>query len=98
MRICVLFLGFVVSLPAQKARFDAEAMMKISRISEPQISPDGKNVAFTVDTVDLDKNAKPKQVYVMPVAGGDPVQVTHDGRPNRRPRWVADSNRIELVS
>src|SRR3982074_1565118 len=91
MRICVLFLGFVVCLPAQKARFDAEARMKTARISEPQISPDGKNVAFTADTVDLDKNTKPKQIYVVPVAGGVPVQITRDGTTNQRPRWMPDS-------
>ncbi len=98
MRNCVLFLGFAVSLLAQKARFDAEAMMKIARISEPQISPDGKNVAFTVETVDLDKNTKPKQIYVVPVAGGPPVQVTREGTTNQRPRWMPDSQRIAFLS
>jgi dipeptidyl aminopeptidase/acylaminoacyl peptidase len=98
MRICVLFLGLAASLLAQKARFDAEAMMKIARISEPQISPDGANVAFTVDTVDLDKNTKPKQIFVVPVAGGAPVQITRDGTMNQRPRWTPDSKHIAFLS
>ncbi|MEP6538813.1 MAG: S9 family peptidase, partial [Bryobacteraceae bacterium] len=97
MRICVLFLGFAVCLCAQKVPFGAEAMMKIARISEPQISADGKMVAFTVDTVDLDKNTKPKQIYVVPVAGGPVAQVTREGS-NQRPRWMPDSKRIAFLS
>ncbi len=71
--------------------------MKIARISEPRISPDGKNVAFTVETVDVDKNTKPKQIYVVPVAGGPPVQVTREGT-NSRPRWMPDSKLIAFLS
>lgn len=97
MRICVLFLGFAASLLAQKAPFTAEAMMKIARISEPQISPDGKNLAFTVDAIDLDKNTKPKQIYVVPVAGGPSVQLTREGT-NSRPRWMPDSKSIAFLS
>ena len=98
MRICALFLGLASILPAQKARFDADAMMKLARIGEPQISPDGKNVAFTVDAVDLDKNTKPKQIYIVPVAGGAPLQITRDGTMNQRPRWMPDSKRIAFLS
>ena len=38
---------------AQKRPFDANAMMDLKRIGDPQISPDGKWVTFTVQTVDL---------------------------------------------
>lgn len=74
------------------------AMMKLARISEPQISPDGKLVAFTVQTVNLEQNTKPKQIYVVPAAGGAPVQVTTQGSQNERPRWLPDSQRLAFVS
>jgi dipeptidyl aminopeptidase/acylaminoacyl peptidase len=44
-------------------------MLKLARISEPVLSPDGAQVAFTVQKVDLDKNTKPSQVYVVQVLG-----------------------------
>lgn len=86
------------SLAAQKQPFDVQALLKIARISEPQLAPDGKTVAFTVQTVDLGQNTKPKQIYVVPVNGGTPRQITTQGADNERPRWSPDSKRIAFIS
>jgi len=86
------------ALPAQKQPFDVQALLKISRIGEPQLSPDAKSVAFTVQTVDIPQNAKPKQIYVVPAAGGVPLQITTQGSDNERPRWSPDSKRIAFIS
>ena len=94
---CALAL-FALTLGAQKQPFDVQAMLKISRISEPQISPDGKQIAFTVQTVDLDQNTKPKQIYVMSAEGGALLAVTTQGSQNERPRWSPDSHRIAFIS
>ncbi len=56
---CLLASTLYAQLFAQKQPFDVTAMLKIARISEPQLSPDGKSVAFTVQTVDVDQNIKP---------------------------------------
>ena len=52
----------------------------------PAISPDGKAVAF----VALAGNRR--QIWVRLVAGGQPLQVTHDDADHQRPRWSPDSN------
>src|SRR6266446_1842132 len=57
----LLFLTAV--LVAQKQPLDVQALMQLARISDPQISPDGRWVAFTAQTVDVAKNTKPKQIY-----------------------------------
>jgi dipeptidyl aminopeptidase/acylaminoacyl peptidase len=62
------------------------------------LSPDGRTVAFTVQTVDLDKNTKPQQIYTVGVNGGFPRQITRDGTANQRPRWSPDSRQIYYVS
>ena len=97
MRSFLVVLALSLCAYGQKAPFTVEAMMKLARISEPQISPDGKSVAFTVETEDLEKNAKPKQIYVVPVAGGRLVKATADGN-NQRPRWTPDSKQIIFIS
>lgn len=79
-------------------RFDVQTMLRLSRISEPQLSPDGRIVAFTVQTVDLDRNTKPKQIFVVPLNGGLPRQITRDGTDNERPRWSPDSRQIYYIS
>jgi dipeptidyl aminopeptidase/acylaminoacyl peptidase len=94
----VLILLASGALFAQRQTFDVQMMLSLSRVSEPALSPDGKRVAFTVQTVDLEKNLKPKQIYLVPVAGGSPVQLTHEGNDNERPRWSADSELIYFIS
>lgn len=98
MRTAWVLLFSALALAAQKPPFDVRAMLRISRIVEPQLSPDGKTVAFTVQTVDLDRNSKPKQIYVVPIAGGVPRQITPDGSDNERPRWMPDSQHIAFIS
>ena len=93
---------YVPALTAQKQPFTVDTMLKLARISEPVLSPDGTQVAFTGQRVDLDKNTKPSQVYVVPLQGGAPRQLTHegstDGNTNERPRWSPDSRQIYFVS
>ncbi len=72
--------------------------MQLKRIADPQISPDGNWVAFSVTTPDVASNKKPTQIWVMPLNGGAPRQITRDGDDNERPRWSPDSKRIAYVS
>jgi dipeptidyl aminopeptidase/acylaminoacyl peptidase len=85
-------------LCAQKRPFDFNAMMELKRISDPQLSPDGKTVAFTVQSVDMAANRKPMQIWVVPLAGGAPKQLTREGEGNQRARWSPDSKRIAFIS
>ena len=95
----LLFLVFIsAALHAQKQPFDVHALMKVARISDPQISPDGKHVAFVVQRVDLEKNTKPTHIYVVGLDGGAPKQITAEGDLNERPRWSPDSKRIAFVT
>src|SRR5579863_2238463 len=99
--ILVLFASAMLStqpMSAQKRPFDVDALLRIKRIIEPQISPDGKWVAFTVQTVDIALNTKPKQIWLVPVdGGGNPLQLTREGN-NDRPRWTPDGRRLLFVS
>lgn len=97
MRLLVA-LAFSVGVFAQQQPFDVAAMLRLARISEPALSPDGKTVAFTVQTVDLEQNTKPKQISVVGLSGGFPRQITREGTDNERPRWSPDSKAIYFIS
>ena len=99
MRRLLLLLATCAIAFAQKKPFDVNALLELKRIGDPQISPDGKLVAFTVQTVDVAANKKPVQVWVVALEGGGaPRQITQDGESNQRPRWSPDSKRIAYVS
>jgi dipeptidyl aminopeptidase/acylaminoacyl peptidase len=84
---------------AQKQPFTVETLLKIARISDPALSPNGRLVAFTVQSPDLDKNTKPEQIYVVSSDGfSTPRQLTQDGSVNERPRWSPDSRQLYFTS
>ena len=94
--LCILALAACGPLQAQK-NFTFDAMMQIQRISDPQISPDGKRLAFTVQSVDMEKNTKPRQIWMVELAGGAPKQLTTQGN-NERARWSPDSQKLVFLS
>ena len=79
--------------------FQVEDLQKLSRISGPQISPDGKWVAFTVTRSDLPKNKLVTNVWIVAASGGDPRQLTFgeegfDGNV----RWSPDGQYLYFLS
>src|SRR3954452_19678096 len=97
-RSLCLLLTSAAMLFAQKRPFDVNALMELKRVGDPQISPDGRWVAFTVQSVDVAANKKPQQVWIVPLSGGVPHPITHDDEANQRPRWSPDSRRIAYLS
>jgi dipeptidyl aminopeptidase/acylaminoacyl peptidase len=87
----------LVSHAACAANLDVETLMRIQRISDPQLSPDGKTVAFSAQRVDLAANKKTSQIYVVALDGSAPKPLTMEGS-NDRPRWSPDSKRLLFVS
>src|SRR5216683_1636103 len=93
----LILLAICSAASAQKLPFDAQALMRVARISDPQLAPDGRTVAFTVQTIDLDSNKKPKQIYTVPMDGGAPQPLTNAGESSERARWSPDSKRIAFI-
>ncbi|HEY8132243.1 MAG TPA: protein kinase, partial [Thermoanaerobaculia bacterium] len=58
----------------------------------PSISPDGRSVAFTASVKGL------RQIFVLLLAGGMPVQVTKDAVDHQLPRWSPDGNSLVYFS
>ncbi|ABF43193.1 peptidase S9, prolyl oligopeptidase active site region [Candidatus Koribacter versatilis Ellin345] len=68
-----------------KRAFTFDDMMKLKRVAEPYLSPDGKWAAFTVTDVSLETNKKTNHIWIVPVAGGEARQLTnYSGEDNFR--------------
>jgi dipeptidyl aminopeptidase/acylaminoacyl peptidase len=97
-RRILLLLGLSAIVFAQKRPFDVNALLQIKRLSDPQISPDGKLVAFSVQIVDVAANKRPKSVWVVPLSGGTPQQISMPAENAEHPRWSPDSRRLAWIS
>ena len=70
---------------AAKRPMTFQDLMAMKRVSDPQISPSGKWVLFSVTEVSLEKNSKVNHLWVVPVAGGEPTSQGRDaGHPERQ--------------
>src|SRR2546423_15219205 len=83
---------------AQDRRFTIDELLKVRRVSDPQVSPKGDLVAFTVTDVDKAANKGTTQIYVVPLAGGEPRQLTNDEHSSSSPRWSPDGEKLAFIS
>jgi dipeptidyl aminopeptidase/acylaminoacyl peptidase len=72
-----------------------EIMWKFGRLGSMVISPDGKSVIYTVTQYDLPTEAKRTNLFIIPSAGGDPLQLTTEGAAS--PQWFDNGNKIAFV-
>jgi len=59
-------------------------LIAMQRIAEGELSPDGKWVAYTAATPDLEANRNATNLWMAPVAGGDAIQLTRTEKIHRR--------------
>src|SRR6202161_617637 len=92
------FVAFALSAYAQtKHPFTFEDMMKLKRVGEPVVSPDGKWVVFSVVDVDLEANTKTPHIWMVPTAGGREREIIAD-QDGDRPRWAPDGKLFAFLS
>jgi dipeptidyl aminopeptidase/acylaminoacyl peptidase len=103
--------SLTLSVAAQaKHPFTFEDMMKLKRVGEPAVSPDGKWVIFSVVDVDLAANTKTPHIWIVPLnqtAGSSSAsgalgmtserEIIRD-QDGDRPRWAPDGKHFAFLS
>ncbi|MGH9865848.1 MAG: TolB family protein, partial [Candidatus Acidiferrales bacterium] len=91
------FLSTATIAQEQKRAIQFDDLIAMHRLSDPQVSPDGKWVAYVVSTPDMQANHSMSTIWIVPAEGGVERQLTRSGS-DSRPRWSPDGKQIAFLS
>jgi dipeptidyl aminopeptidase/acylaminoacyl peptidase len=75
-----------------------QELTRIRFISDPQLSPDGRQVAFVVTTLAADKDQYLANIWLVDTAGGEPRRFTTGPKRDTKPRWSPDGTRLAFLA
>jgi dipeptidyl aminopeptidase/acylaminoacyl peptidase len=96
--ITMLGLLALLAAPGNSATFNATEMMKLERLSDPQVSPDGALVAWAQTAVKAADFSRNSDIYVAPLAGGPARRLTSHAKSDSRPRFRPDGKALGFLS
>lgn len=100
---CFAFI-VVIALAAGATAFAArgvtpEDYFAFENINDARISPDGKQAAYVVTTVDRKKNRRATAIWVVDLDGrSTPRRLSAEGFNSNSPRWSPDGTRLAFLS
>ncbi len=93
-----LLLLMAPALAQQRHAMTFDDLIAVQAVSDPQISPDGKSVAFVVTRNDLKENRGDSDIWVVSSQGGAALQLTSSPKSDSQPRWSPDGSQLAFVS
>jgi dipeptidyl aminopeptidase/acylaminoacyl peptidase len=88
-----------VSLQGQTKRaITLDDHSRIVNVGDPQRSPDGAWVAYTVTTIDAEKDRRNTDVWMVKWDGSDQLQLTSSPDGESSPRWSPDNKYLAFVA
>lgn len=72
--------------------------IRVQRVTDPQLSPDGSRIAFVVTVMDKAANRGLSDLWIVPAKGGEPRRLTSSPASDTTPRWSPDGRTIAFIS
>ncbi len=94
----LLSVAMITAAFAQKKPFAIEDLYKLKTVGDPQVSPDGRRIAFTVTESNLAEGKSKSEIYLMDADGNNIRKVTDNPAADYHPRWSPDGKSLLFLS
>jgi Tol biopolymer transport system component len=75
-----------------------DELFGVREVHDPQISPDARFIAYTVNSVSLKDDKNHTRIWMIPAGGGDAIALTAEDVSSDHPRWSPDGNFLAFQS
>src|SRR5205814_4851848 len=99
LRLTITILLASSSFAQTKRPMTVDDLITAIRVSEPRVSPDGKQVVFTRTTTALDSGRRNADIWTVPADGSAPPKELIGGdKTENSPRFTPDGRHIAFIS
>ncbi len=81
----------------EDGKMTPEALLAFGRLSDPQLSPDGKTILYGVSYISIDENRSCRNLYLVNTDGTAPRQLTREGKSISCARWIDGGKGIAYI-
>ncbi len=78
----------------EDGKMGPEALLAFGRLSDPQVSPDGRYILYGVSYTSVEENRSVRNLFVCNLDGSDNQQITTSGKSISNARWSNDGKKI----
>jgi len=97
--VCFLLLLTQISFSQQaKRKIQPADIYRLQTLADPQVSPDGKWVSYTLTSIDSAQNKRNADIWMISIDGKENIQLTSSSESESQARWSPDGKYISFVS
>jgi len=97
-RAALLLSCLTVLASAESRPLTVDDILAVKDVASPQISPDGRWVAYTVESVDVARDESDTDLWMVPFAGGEAIRLTSSPKAESKPRFSPDGRYLAFLS